>query len=337
MKKLLAVALVALMAISLFAGCNQATTPKGETLKTGLAVVSTIDKSKDATAEADGVGQVDSVAVAVTVNKDGKIVNAKIDTAQTKISFSVEGVVTADLSAVQKSKQELGDEYGMKGRSDLGKEWNEQADAFAKYVVGKTVSEVKGIALDETGHPTGSDLTSSVTISVTGYIEGIEKAVANAQELGAVSGDKLGLGLLTGIDGSKDATAEADGLAQAYTYYAAVTFGADGKITSAALDAYQGKVNFSQEGTVTSDLAGVQQTKQELGPDYNMKARSPIGKEWDEQTDAFAKYVTGKTASEVAGIALAEGKATSSDITSSVTVSIDGLMEVIAKANANAK
>ena len=35
----------------------------------------------------------------------------------------------------------------MRGNSGIGKEWNEQANAFAEYIVGKTVDEVKGIAV----------------------------------------------------------------------------------------------------------------------------------------------------------------------------------------------
>ena len=68
----------------------------------------------------------------------------------------------------------------MKGASKIGKEWNEQAAAFAKYVTGKTVADVKGIALSQEGSPTGADLTSSVTISVNSFIEVVAKAAENA-------------------------------------------------------------------------------------------------------------------------------------------------------------
>jgi hypothetical protein len=39
----------------------------------------------------------------------------------------------------------LGDGYGMRSASKIGKEWNEQANAFAAYVIGKTVDEVKAL------------------------------------------------------------------------------------------------------------------------------------------------------------------------------------------------
>ncbi len=223
--------------------------------------------------------------------------------------------------------------------SGIGKEWNEQADAFASYVIGKTLDEVKGIALNEEGAPAASELTSSVTIHVTDLIAAIEKAVTNAQALGAKTGDKLGLGIVTTINKSTDATAEKDGLAQAYSMYTATTFGADGKITSSILDASQSNVNFNTSGKITTDLKTAKlQTKNELGEAYGMKKASGIGKEWNEQAAAFAAYIVGKSADEVKGIALnEEGAPAEADLTSSVTVHVTDFLTVIEKAAQNAK
>lgn len=69
--------------------------------------------------------------------------------------------------------------------SSIGREWNEQAQSLADYVVGKTIPEVKGISISEEGKPTGADLTASVTMSIGGYISAIEQAAANASHLGA--------------------------------------------------------------------------------------------------------------------------------------------------------
>ena len=55
--------------------------------------------------------------------------------------------------------------------------------------------------------------------------------------------------------------------------------------------------------------------------------------EWDEQAASFASYVTGKTAADVAGIAVDEGtKPTDADLTGSVTIAIVGFQALIAKA-----
>ncbi|MEG1417985.1 MAG: hypothetical protein RSC55_05080, partial [Oscillospiraceae bacterium] len=70
---------------------------------------------------------------------------------------------------------ELGTAYGLSKASSIGKDWNEQAASFAAYATGKTLDEVKGIALKE-GVPADADLMSSVTIHVADFITLIEKA-----------------------------------------------------------------------------------------------------------------------------------------------------------------
>jgi hypothetical protein len=78
------------------------------------------------------------------------------------------------------TKVEIGDAYGMKKQSKIGKEWYEQANAFAAYVVGKTSSEVSGIAMSE-GKATDADLLASVTVSLGDFIATITKAGVNAK------------------------------------------------------------------------------------------------------------------------------------------------------------
>jgi hypothetical protein len=79
-----------------------------------------------------------------------------------------------------KTKNELGFDYGMKASSAIGKEWFEQADAFAKYVTGKKVADVSGISLTEGAPASGTELASSVTVHVTDMISVVEKAQASS-------------------------------------------------------------------------------------------------------------------------------------------------------------
>ncbi|HKM03861.1 MAG TPA: hypothetical protein VJZ04_04595 [Lachnospiraceae bacterium] len=213
-----------------------------------------------------------------------------------------------------------------------------QLDAFAAYVIGKTIDEVKGIAVNEEGYASADDLTSSVTIHVGDFISGVEKAVLNAQDMGAASIDTLGLAVSSEISDSKEATTEADGLAQVNSTYAVITKDASGKITSCYVDMTQSKVNFDTKGVITSDLTVPTQTKQELGDAYGMKKASSIGKEWFEQSNAFSEYVKGKTIKEVTGIAIDEtGLAADADLISSVTVHVAPFIEIVEKAVTNAK
>ena len=349
MKKLNALLLAAVFAASALTGCSgnaaaPSTNPESTTAssaasskaKVGLAVLTSSAKSADA-GEQDGAAKTDSVAAAVLLGEDGKILACTLDVLQSSISFSGEGKITTDLGTVFKPKQELKEDYGMKGVSKIKKEWYEQANFLAGYVVGKTVAEVKGIAIDDKGVPTDAELTASVTVKIPDYIAAIEKAAANAVETAATAQDKLGLAIVDNIAKSKDA-GEQDGLAQTYATYAAVTVGADGKITSCALDATQANVNFDAKGKITTDLSVAVKTKNELKEGYGMKGVSKIGKEWYEQAAAYAAYAIGKTADEVSGIAVdASEKPADSELLAGVTISIGDFNEVVAKAAANAE
>ena len=150
------------------------------TFRSGLAVSTDISGSKDA-ADEDGAAQTDITMASVTVDEEGKIVTCTIDSLQVKIGFNAEGELTTDLSSEFQTKQELGGDYGMMVASSIGKEWNEQADAFAAYCVGKTIEEVSGIAVSEAGKAEEADLASSVTISVADFISLVTEAVDNAK------------------------------------------------------------------------------------------------------------------------------------------------------------
>lgn len=331
MKKILVVLLSMALTIGALTACGNASAAA----KTGLAVVSSTSSSKSAIEE-DGFAQVDSLVVAVLIAEDGKILDCKIDQAQTKINFSNIGMIKTNLATEIKSKQELGADYGMTVASKIGKEWNEQADAFAAYVIGKTLDEVTGIAVNEEGLAADTDLISSVTVHIGDFIAGVEKAVVNAKKLGASSTDRLGMAVSTEISGSTDATEEMDGLAMVYSTYAVITKDSDGVITSSYIDMSQGKVNFDMTGTITTDLTVAPLTKQEIGKDYGMLVASKIGKEWFEQSDAFSAYVIGKTAEEISGIAIdAEGHAAEADLISSVTVHVSPFISIISKAIEN--
>ena len=56
--------------------------------------------------------------------------------------------------------------------------------------------------------------------------------------------------------------------------------------------------------------------------------------EWNVQAANFAAFVTGKTAQQVADIAVSEGKPSDADLSSSVTIAIGGFQALIAKAMA---
>ena len=302
-------------------------------LKTGLYISTGVSDSKSATAEENGEGKYDVTMVAVLVDDNGVIRDCIIDGIAASVKFDASGVITSDLTAAPQTKNELGENYGMVAWGGAIAEWDAQAAALASFAVGKTVEELKSGAIDETGRaPEGSDLASSATIYLGGYVSAIEMAVANARHLGAQSGDELKLAAINGIDSSASADAENQGNAQLDSTVTALTL-KDGVITSCAIDAVQAKVAFDVSGAVTSDVTAAVKTKNELGPDYGMVAWAGAIAEWNEQAASFASYVTGKTADEVAGIAVDESThPTDADLASSVTIAIGGFQALIQKA-----
>ena len=102
------------------------------------------------------------------------ITSCIFDSVQSKAEFGADGAAITEAGAVS-SKNQLGENYGLKQFSPIGKEWNEQVSAFAKYVTGKTAEEVLGISLTETTSPAETDLASSVTIAFGVFMALIEK------------------------------------------------------------------------------------------------------------------------------------------------------------------
>lgn len=329
MKKVLALVMVLALALS-FTACGSS----AQKVKTGIAIVSSLSGT-NASADEAGLAQVDSTVAAVTVDESGKIVACKIDVAQNKVPVNADG--SFDTSLTFKSKQELGTDYGMTPASPIGKEWDEQADAFAAYVVGKTAAEVEAIGVvGEHNAPDVADLAASCTMNVVDIKAAIVEACNNAQDLGATAEDTLGLGLSTEMSSSKlPADNEGAGLVQTDTTYAAVTYDKDGKITSTLLNCTQAKFDTTTEGAVTPKSETIV-PKMEQGDDYGMRAASPIGKEWNEQATAFAGYLTGKTAAEVSGIGVVgEHSAPDvADLAASCTMNVVAFIDAVGRAMA---
>ena len=354
MKKYLSLLTVAALVVALLTGCmgtpvvvNDCTCPSEGTtepttpapvgegaVKTGLAVITTAADSTSAAADAEGAVKLDSTVVAVTVDDEGVITSCVIDSIPATVNFDATGTITSDITAAVATKNELGADYGMVAWGGAIAEWDAQVAALCNFAVGKTVTELKSGAIDETGKaPAGSDLASSATIYLGGFVSAIERAVSNATHLGADAEDELKLVTLNKLSSSTNAAADAEGCVQLDADIAAVT-SRDGVITSCIIDSLQAKIAFDTTGTITTDLTAELPTKNELGESYGMVAWGGAIAEWNVQAASFASYVTGKTAGEVAGIAVTEATkpADGSDLASSVTIAIGGFQALIAKA-----
>ncbi len=149
-----------------------------ENLQMGLGIVasSTADGLTDSDTMSTS-GTLSHVAVTVLLEND-VICGSLLDEHEGAVS-SVDGGLA--LPAEIYSKRELGDTYGLRSYSSIGKEWYEQADAFCKYIQGMTCEEVMAIEVDEYGKTTEADLAAGCTISITSFQEAVEKACESAK------------------------------------------------------------------------------------------------------------------------------------------------------------
>ena len=153
-----------------------------DTLKVAL-VTSASYSNKDADAENDGMNQVDTTIVAAVTDADGKVVVAKTDCTQGKISFNAKGEATYDAKAEVKTKLELGDDYNMAkfgvrhdGNKDIKPlEWYAQAAAFDAALVGKTAADFAALAGADT-YATGDLATAGCTMAIGDMIKAAEAA-----------------------------------------------------------------------------------------------------------------------------------------------------------------
>ncbi len=323
---------------------------ENEAVKLGLGSVTSIGRSRDYNVDADGketlaLGQVDTIVAAATFDKDGRVVSVIIDTAQTRVNFDKDMKVTSDKTAENKTKAELGDDYGMRRASGIDKEWYEQIAELENWMVGKTVSEIKAMQVKEVdaAHPSVPDvpeLTSLVTVTVQDYIAAVEKAFNNAVQVeGAV---KLGFGSKISMAKSRDYQVvdgkETLAMAQVDTVMAATAFDSDGKVVGVLIDNAQTRINFDNEGKVASDKTAENKTKAELGDDYGMRRASGIDKEWFEQIAELENWMVGKTISEIKAMQVKEVDAAHPsvpdvpELTSLVTVTVQDYIAAVEKA-----
>lgn len=177
MNKFAMTAATAALMLSLSAGALAAS---------GLGSVTTMS---GAGAEADKVGSVtvNTTMCALELDDAGKITAVSFDIAQNKVGFDATGALTGELTGEHPTKKELGDGYGMKAASGIGKEWFEQAEALEDWCVGKTIEEVVTMPTYDKGDghhtqvPDDVDLKTGCTIDVGSFLNALQKAADNAK------------------------------------------------------------------------------------------------------------------------------------------------------------
>jgi hypothetical protein len=320
--------LLSLLALVVAAISLTACTP-AKVYSFGVGVVMSVSGSA-ATAEADGKYGVNVDIVTVVVDKDGKIVDATWDVAQTSnLKFDIMGALKADPASYTKTKGEKGSEYGMKGNSAIGKEWNEQAAFITDYVKGMTLADVEAIELAD-GYAADEDILAGTTIHINAFQAALVEALENVVEVKKAA--TFGWAATIAVSGSA-ATAEADGKYGVNVDLATVVLDKDGKVLNATWDVAQASnLKFDVLGALKADPASYVKTKMEKGAEYGMKGNSGIGKEWNEQSAFMSSYIVGKTAADIEAIELAEGYAADDDVLAGATIHINAWQATVLKA-----
>ena len=296
-------------------------------VKFGMTVQADIASSKEATADRDGTAQVDAVLAAVVLDAEGKILQCRIDEVQNKMSFSASGALKTSKETAFATKREVGNNYGMKAASSIGKEWFEQVDALEAYLKGKTADQVAEVPTDEDGYAT-DDLKASCTISLSKILPTVEKACREAQDSTASAEDELKISAVSKMaEQSKDAESGAEGICRADSAFCALLT-KNGKITDCRVDELQATVKITDKGMISSDTEEAVQTKKQLGDAYGVKGASSIGKEWYSQAQALEAFVARTGAAPQTD---ADGYAADADLKAGCTIGVAGMKEGIEK------
>lgn len=172
----------------------------------------------------------------------------------------VEWNATARAGFPDKLAHAASGEYGMIKASTIDKEWHEQAEAAAEYLI-----EVQDPTLIEVNEDKTSDAIAGATIKVNDFVDLAEKALA----AGPVTAGSY-------KDGFYIAEEEVDEDAE-WQYFASVIV-RNGNIVDAVFNAY-------------NTAGGDHKIKHAASGEYGMIKASAIEKEWHEQAAATVDYL----------------------------------------------
>ena len=145
---------------------------RGDTVKLGVEVAE-MPQGLAGTDDKDAQVQAKITLAVVTMDENARVTSAIGDMTEPELTVSADGTVSAPREPVY-TKNELGDRYGMRSASALGKEWYEHSAGWCGYLKGKNAVEIGKLSTDGTD----ADLKALCTISVTDLQKAALKAMA---------------------------------------------------------------------------------------------------------------------------------------------------------------
>ncbi len=172
MKKIFSVGLVAAIIAMTACGADTPAATNDFNYKVGTASYTHTNDSYGYTEGRNGRGAVSTTLVAAVFDNNGQIVRISIDEVETNVGFDNAGQLTDFTPGEVKSKKELGDAYGMKAASGIGKEWYEQIESLEKWLEGKKANTVVGGAAADLGRMIGDNSDMGYVNQQGTYIPG---------------------------------------------------------------------------------------------------------------------------------------------------------------------
>ena len=295
---------------------------------------------------------INGALAAVVLDEQGRIVDCRVDAVYIKGTVYEGGEYQFTNWA---TKMEMGDNYNMSqyGNDVNGDgkvlEWYQQAQAFEKYVVGKTVDEIRNMPLQFVNYYNISAddalLNAGCTIQITELRDAVVKACSDDQGKKFKTSEQflLGVAATSNDNGSRDT---GDGVDIRTNTDFAATVVVDGKIVASVVDGFQVNLEFDYDGYFTN--ATYNGTKRELKDDYGCgrfgidNNGDGINLEWYLQSAAFTNHIVGYTVNDVAAMTtkLSNNHEISTDdelLSAGCTIQITGLRDVVVKSINNAR
>lgn len=172
MKKIFSAGLAAVIIALTACGADKPAVTNDFNYKVGTASYTHTNDSYGYTEGRNGRGAVSTTLVAAVFDNNGQIVRISIDEVETNVGFDNAGQLADFTPGEVKSKKELGDAYGMKAASGIGKEWYEQIESLEKWLEGKKANTIVGGATAELGRMIGDNSDMGYVNQQGTYIPG---------------------------------------------------------------------------------------------------------------------------------------------------------------------
>lgn len=216
MKKFLSLLTAIALSVSLSA-CGSATDNNSNTdnidstaYRVGIGSYTTTESSYSSVEGENGLGVVSTTYATVIFDSNDIIKKVYIDQVESKVNFDSKGqLVTNGTMTDIRTKRELGDEYGMKNASPIGKEWYEQVNSIESWLVGKNIKDIANGAMNNNmyGNDTSADsVASGIDGAASDIASGAENIVGDIVD----GAESIVSGITDGITDSTNGTIGSD-------------------------------------------------------------------------------------------------------------------------------